>query len=124
MTLRDSDVDIQACDLPQAGTLEFGIRAVFAQHEREEACERTRVALAAAKARGKKLGKNGKKLAKANKVAADKFARRLAATVRKLRVEHTTLRSLANALNQAGIASFRNTTWSATTVMRLLQRID
>lgn len=34
--LRDSGVEIEAADMPGMGTLEFGIRAVFAQHEREK----------------------------------------------------------------------------------------
>jgi DNA invertase Pin-like site-specific DNA recombinase len=56
LTLRSSGLAIMAADMPHVGTLEFGIRAVFAQHEREEISRRTKAALAAAKARGQKLG--------------------------------------------------------------------
>jgi len=45
MTLRNAGVEIVAADMPEAGTLEFGIRAIFAQHEREEISRRTREAL-------------------------------------------------------------------------------
>jgi len=50
-TLRGSGINIVAADMPHAGTLDFGMRAIFAQHEREEISRRTKAALAAAKAR-------------------------------------------------------------------------
>jgi len=55
-TLRKSGVDIVAADMPHAGMLEFGVRAIFAQHEREQISARTKSALQAAKANGKHLG--------------------------------------------------------------------
>jgi DNA invertase Pin-like site-specific DNA recombinase len=123
LTLRDSGVELRACDMPDAGTLEFGVRAVVAQHEREEISKRTKAALAALKARGKKLGKNGKKLAKTNRAAADAFARRLAPTVRNLQREHPTVRGLADALNTAAVTTARGGRWHVASVHRLLQRI-
>src|ERR1700687_5387768 len=56
MTLRDSDVEFIAADLPEANTMTVGVMAVVAQHEREAISQRTRAALAASKARGRKLG--------------------------------------------------------------------
>lgn len=55
-SLRNSEVDFVACDIPDANTLTVGIMAVLAQHERELIKERTRAALAAKKAQGHKLG--------------------------------------------------------------------
>ncbi|KAA9341136.1 recombinase family protein [Larkinella humicola] len=55
-SLRNSEVDFVACDIPDANTLTVGIMAVLAQHERELIGERTRAALQAKKAQGYKLG--------------------------------------------------------------------
>ena len=67
-------------DNPHANKLTIHILAAVAKHEREAISARTKAALAAAKARGKKLG--GPKLAAAsklghaaNRAAADRFAR-------------------------------------------------
>ncbi len=70
MTIRKSGVDIVAADMPNCSTLEFGIKAVFAQYEREEISKRTKVALAAAKARGVKLGTKSPAISSAAGVAA------------------------------------------------------
>ena len=55
-SLRNSEVDFVACDIPDANTLTVGIMAVLAQHERELISERTRAALQAKKAQGFKPG--------------------------------------------------------------------
>src|SRR5262245_21085937 len=57
LTLRDSGVDFVAADLPEANTMTVGVMAIVAQHEREAISARTKAALAAARARGIKLGR-------------------------------------------------------------------
>ena len=54
--LMNSDVEFVAVDNPTASRLTIHILAAVAEHEREMISERTKAALAAAKARGIKLG--------------------------------------------------------------------
>jgi DNA invertase Pin-like site-specific DNA recombinase len=55
-TLMESGVEFLAVDNPHANKLTIHILAAVAEHEREAISERTKAALAAAKARGKRLG--------------------------------------------------------------------
>jgi DNA invertase Pin-like site-specific DNA recombinase len=57
--LMESKVSFVACDLPEANQLTIHIMAAFAEHEARRISERTRDALAAAKARGVVLGATG-----------------------------------------------------------------
>jgi DNA invertase Pin-like site-specific DNA recombinase len=54
--LMDSGADFVCCDNPHANRLMLHMPAAFAEHEREQISHRTKAALAAAKARGVKLG--------------------------------------------------------------------
>lgn len=56
LALRDSKLKFVAVDMPDANDLTVGFMAIMAQHEREMISKRTKEALAAAKARGVKLG--------------------------------------------------------------------
>src|SRR6478752_10484009 len=55
-TLMESGIEFVAVDNPHANKLTVHILAAVAQHEREMISERTKAALAAAKARGKRIG--------------------------------------------------------------------
>jgi DNA invertase Pin-like site-specific DNA recombinase len=132
LTLRDSGVQIVAADMPHAGTLEFGIRAVVAQHEREEISRRTKAALAAAKARGVRLGSPNPAAGSAAGVAsiqakADAFAELVAPIVREIiaKAGARTLRDIAAALQARGVKTSRGGhAWHASQVSALLQRME
>lgn len=130
LTLRDSGVQILAADMPHAGTLEFGIRAVVAQHEREEISRRTKSALQAAKARGVKLGSPNPSAGSAVGIAsiksnADQFALRVQPIIADIvaKTGSTSLRSIAAALTARGVQTSRGgRTWGASQVANLMQR--
>lgn len=129
MTLRDSEVDFIACDLPDANTLTVGIMATFAQHEAERTAERTRAALAQKKARGFKLGTpanlteearlkgTATVIENARNHLSNRQARELSLLYRQAGL---TLRAIANRLNQGGYRTRRGCAYRPQTVLRLL----
>lgn len=130
LTLRSSGLEILAADMPQVSTLEFGMRAVFSQHEREQISIRTKAALQAAKARGTKLGtKDQAGLSAAGNQAiaakADAYAQRVAALVAEVKAKTgaSTLRDIAEILSARGIKTPRGgAVWHASQVSNLLKR--
>lgn len=136
LTLQSSGVRFVACDMPEANDLTVGIMALVAQQEREAISRRTKEALAAAKARGVKLGnpngaaalrragKGGEALRHAVAANADEFAQSLAPVVEELRSQEiTTLRETAEALNDRGILTRRGGRWHVSNVRNLLLRL-
>ena len=136
LTLRDSGVRFLAVDMPEANDLTVGIMALVAQQEREAISRRTKEALAAAKARGVRLGnpngaaalrragKGGQGLRETVSRNADEFAAALAPVVAELQREgHTTLRGIADALNERGMLTRRGGRWQVSNVRNLLVRL-
>lgn len=127
LTLRKAGVDIVAADMPNAGTLEFGIRAVFAQHEREEISKRTKAALQAARARGVRLGSpNPQAGGVVSAAKADEYAATVAPIVRSIvaKMPAASLRAIAKQLQAESVQTARGgTAWSPSQVSNLLQRI-
>jgi len=137
LTLRDSGVRFLAVDMPEANDLTVGIMALVAQQEREAISRPTKEALAAAKARGVKLGnpngaaallaagKGGAALRATVKANADAHAFDLTEVLRDIRVQgHVTLRAMAAELTRRGILTRRGGRWHVSSVRNLLRRCD
>lgn len=122
--LLDSKVKFKACDMPNASRFEWHIRGALAEEEGRMISERTKAALAAAKARGVKLGTTGKVRAKENKAKARAFADGLRDTVKELQASGIkTTRAITEELNAKGIPTPRGGRWHQTSVVRLLNRL-
>lgn len=130
LNLRDAGVRFVAADMPDANALTVGIMAVVAEGERRMISERTKAALAAAKARGAKLGNpnafGGQVYRAAGEAAgerADTFAQQLAPTVREMRQRGLSLQAMARELEAMGVRTARGGAWTATAVRNVVQRI-
>ena len=132
--LQKAGVRFVAADMPEANEMVVGIMAVVAQAERKMISARTKAALAAAKARGVKLGGN-----RGNLPTVGDRGRAASAAVRLARVGARvsdlqpilaeiratgaeSLRDIAHGLNARGIPTARGGAWSAVQVKRVLDR--
>lgn len=136
--LLESGVEIRFCDLPKvegpAGRFMLTQMAAVAELEAGLISDRTRKALAAAKARGIKLGTPanlsnqdaGRAAGRARRTnIADRRANDLAPIVREIMTEGTSLNATAAELGRRGIETPRpGGTWTATTVRRVLNRTN
>jgi DNA invertase Pin-like site-specific DNA recombinase len=131
--LMETSVEFVAVDMPTASRFALHIMAAVAEQEAVMIADRTRKALATAKAKGTKLGRRDDKIAAyANKGAkASALRRRADAEKRNVdliaRIDHyrsegaLTLRQIAARLNDEGIMTARGGEWSAVQVRRVMQ---
>ncbi|MBX7482335.1 recombinase family protein [Qipengyuania qiaonensis] len=141
--LQDAGVSFVAADMPEANELTIHVMAAMAQHERKAISRRTKEALAAAKARGTKLGgwrEYGKEHKKhgqarmpvdhrlgmvARQARAAEFNGRVGQAIAEIQSGGTTsLAGIARALNEEGIRTARGGKWQATQVCRVLASIE
>ncbi len=133
LQLQNSGVAFVAADMPGANKFTVGVMALVAQQEREAISARTKAALAAARARGVKLGglrshtlpslAAAKASAKVRNLAANRRANDVMVTIQQ--VKHAgagSLRAVACALNAKGVAAPRGGQWSAAQVKRVIDR--
>lgn len=133
--LQQAGVRFVAADMPEANELTVHIIAAMAQHERRMIGQRTRDALAAAKARGKRLGNprgfgagvQAKGAPAAALAHSERISRRvgmLAPVIADIRAAgHVTLRSIAAELNAREIPAPRGGTWASAQVFAVLRRL-
>ena len=132
LNLQDSGLDFVCCDTPMANKLTIGILAVVAQDEAERISARTKAALAAAKARGVKLGcpkgmnRFGARIGFGHIEgivrSADDFAETLRPAVESMKDQ--SLRKIAASLNANGYTTRTGKTWQANSVRNLLKRLE
>lgn len=100
--------------------------AALSEKERRMIGHRTRVALAALKAKGIKLGNRtnlraaGRKGRATNRANAEAFAIKVLPTIKPLRAQGMTLAAIADELNLRQVRSARGTAWYASTVRNVL----
>jgi DNA invertase Pin-like site-specific DNA recombinase len=123
------------CDLPTipAGPVwKFIVQqmAAVAELERGLISQRTKVALAAAKVRGRRLGgyRGGpvvdQRLAtEARRLAADRFASSVGPTISEMRASGLSLGQIAERLAADGIKTARGGQWTPTAVLNVLNRL-
>jgi len=128
--LMDSRIDFVACDNPHANRLTVHILSAVAEEEARAISDRTKKALAAAKARGTQLGTNNLTregtlrgaaagLAAIQRAKAEAY-RDLAPMIRGLSAAGKSLHQIARDLNEAGEVTRRGGRWNAMQVSRVL----
>lgn len=120
--LMESGIKFVVAEFPSADHFQLHVYAALAQQERRMISERTKTALAAAKARGIQLGKNGKNLAAANKQASFKFIQTVQGELLPLWGQGMSYRGIAKTLNDKNVKSFTGGMWHTETVKRALEK--
>jgi DNA invertase Pin-like site-specific DNA recombinase len=134
LSLQKSNIDFQVCDLPGCDSFTIHIYGALAQREREMIASRTKAGLAAAKARGVKLGTNNLKpelihAASARGVQirrqnADTFAERVSPVITAMLAQGRSLRAVAGELDRLGVQTARGGLWTATAVKNAIGRFN
>lgn len=126
--LRETGIDFRAVDNPLADKFTINLLSILNEREREIIGQRTREGLAAAKARGVRLGNPNPKEAlksalRAKAASANSFAVRLLPIVAEIEKAGVhTLAGIAACLTARGFASPRGCQFTAQTVKRFLAR--
>jgi len=123
--LMDNDADFVCCDNPHANRLMLHMLAAFAEHEREQISQRTREALAAAKARGVKLG-NPQAIEALEKARAVRLSKKTAPEVLNIMLsfqgQGMGYRAIARELNRLNIRTGGGYQWYDVTVKAALRK--
>jgi DNA invertase Pin-like site-specific DNA recombinase len=126
--LLEAGTDFVAADNPHANKPMVQMMAVFAEMERDAISKRTKEALAAARARGVRLGNPRLAQARAEvnaarQEAADSFAAGVLPIIKQIQKSGvSSLRGVAKALSARGIKTARGGEWTAVQVSDILRR--
>lgn len=130
--LQKNRVDFVVSDMPHCDSFTIHIYGALAQREREMISARTKAGLAAAKAKGKKLGTNNLNMDMVQEASAmgvqvrqqkaDIFANKVKPVIEALVKDGLSLRAVAAELDKLGIQTARGGKWTATAVKNALGR--
>ena len=123
----DKALKIRVASMPTADKFQLHIYAALAEQEREFISIRTKQSLAAAKARGVKLGGLRDMTMKRNKAwkeAADAAADSVAPIVLPMRQNGASYQKIADALNAAGVPTPRGKKWAGMSVKNAIDRLS
>ncbi|MDE2128630.1 MAG: recombinase family protein [Betaproteobacteria bacterium] len=123
--LIETGVDFIAADMPNANKVMIQMHAVMSEWERDQISERTKAALAAAKARGIVLGATGPANLARHTVqrqqAANTFRERLKPILDGCLAQGMSRRAMVGYLNEIGLRAPRGGTWSLGQIQCLLR---
>lgn len=119
--LMERKVDFVCCDNPTATKFTIHILAAVAEFEREAISKRTKEALAAAKAKGKRLG-NYQRIAEAKQKATTARAEAVRPAITS--TLHLSTQAAADELNSRGLRTASGKPWHAMQVHRVRHRLD
>jgi DNA invertase Pin-like site-specific DNA recombinase len=125
--LMESGVEFTAVDMPSANKLTLHILAAVAEHEREMISARTKAALAAARARGVRLGRpdgDTRHMHSARSAKAAAFRATVLPEVMRLIGEGMSQRKIAAELNRRGLTTYAGRPWRVQHVSSLLAAGD
>ena len=125
--MEDVDLEFRVAALPTADKFSLHIYAALAEQERTFISQRTRSALAAAKARGVRLGAPSQhldSLARARSAAALKAAQKVEGIILPLRKQGSTLKQICDVLNSSGIKTRTGKSFAPMQVSRMLKRLE
>jgi DNA invertase Pin-like site-specific DNA recombinase len=123
--LIETGVDFIAADMPNANKVMIQMHAVMSEWERDQISDRTKAALAAAKARGVVLGATGpanlKRHIEQSKENAAAFRQRIYPVLSGFVAQGLSRRGMVAQLNELNIKAPRGGVWSLCQVQRVVQ---
>ena len=125
--MEEKGLTFKVAQMPYADAFQLHIYAALAEQERQFISQRTKAALAAAKARGVKLGSptsHYKELAAGKRQKALDDAKKVEGVIVPLRRSGASLKSICEVLNASGAKTSRGAQYNQPLVSRMLRRLQ
>ena len=125
--MEERGLDFKVAQMPHADRFQLHIYAALAEQERQFISQRTKSALAAAKARGVRLGATMNTVAamvKARQEQAKRDAQKVAGVVLPLKAAGSSLRHICEVLNASGARTSRGGHFHPSLVSRMVKTLE